>query len=130
MVLCTLLTYWTLRTQFNKASDKTRKEASRQINYVLITQAIVPFVFTILPIAWSMVPAWFNVTTSFPIELTFIFYNWTPAINGIVTMLIIRPYRRALFGCFGKVFGVPTANIPTIPVSNTTTSVAPMRESQ
>jgi len=95
-----------------------RKEASKQINYVLIIQAIIPFIFTILPIAWSMVPAWFDVSASFPIELTFIFYNWTPVINGIVTMLIIRPYRRALFGSFKSVVDVSTTNatVSTTPV--------------
>jgi len=79
-------------------NQKRTREMHRQIGSVLLVQALTPLVGSVFPIVFLTVAV---VTHQNSVELTrwmTMMFNWTPLINALSTLLIVRPYRRAVFG--------------------------------
>jgi len=84
---------------FNNAAKCDRE---RQIGYVLLVQALCPLFVSVLPIVILLAAAIADVSSlelSRPMTMLF---NWTPLINAMGTLLIVRPYRIAVFGSRGN----------------------------
>uniref|UniRef100_A0A914XW71 G protein-coupled receptor n=1 Tax=Panagrolaimus superbus TaxID=310955 RepID=A0A914XW71_9BILA len=77
-----------------KLLTSTTASMQTQINIILLVQAGVPLIMNVLPpialcLSWFLE---FNTPNEF-----FIFgvvNAWTPCINGLTTLLVIKPYRR------------------------------------
>lgn len=101
-------------------------EALTQLNIVLVAQAIGPLLFAILPVLYLEALRLFgggdvgtNTQRSLQSQsLVTVCLNWLPLTNALVTLAIIRPYRRFVIErlCLGWIWGKAPAN-PTVPVT-------------
>jgi Serpentine type 7TM GPCR chemoreceptor Str len=82
--------------------DSHTREMQRQLNVVLLMQAVVPFVTEVLP---GMAIA-ANLLLALPLRyecyLVTIFYSWMPVLNPLMALSLIRPYRTAVWDMFHR----------------------------
>uniref|UniRef100_A0AC34FYQ1 G protein-coupled receptor n=1 Tax=Panagrolaimus sp. ES5 TaxID=591445 RepID=A0AC34FYQ1_9BILA len=81
-------------SSLKKLLTSTTASMQTQINIILLVQAGVPLIMNVLP-PIALCLSWF-LEFNTPKEF-FIFglvNAWTPCINGLTTLLVIKPYRR------------------------------------
>ncbi|CAD5214026.1 unnamed protein product [Bursaphelenchus xylophilus] len=83
-------------------NNKDRKRSNRQITFVLLLQALVPFIVNGLPVlAMNFVASYLKIN----MEITFKFYISSfmaaPVLNPLIAILCISNYRRALLHKLG-----------------------------
>ena len=120
---CLILFYYTIITvtfilitlkmrSLRKVLTATTASMQSQISIILIVQAGVPLIMNVLP-PISLCLSWF-IGFDTPSEF-FIFgivNAWTPCINGLTTLLVIKPYRRFYVYLILKIIYRKEENIP------------------
>lgn len=68
-----------------------------QINIVLTLQAVVPFLIDFLPavVLRFLIAIHYQLQVYAP-TYSMMFLNWAPLLNGLVAIVVVRPYRKAL----------------------------------
>jgi Serpentine type 7TM GPCR chemoreceptor Str len=112
--------------------NSTMKSTNRQLTAVLAVQAATPLLLEIVPSlfldAFSLSGDNHATTASSggAGAIMTVFVNWRPMINGAATLLIIKPYRRAIAEWLRKLCGMqpkPTATVVS-PMQVTSLSVS------
>jgi hypothetical protein len=84
------------------AEQSRTREFSGQINAALLAQAVVPSLLEMLPLSLIFVNDVLNYYSGWRVTaILFLFLNWSPVLNALCVLLIVRPYRRALLGWVG-----------------------------
>lgn len=88
--------WWHLRSAFDDPNlpERTRQLAT-QINVILMVQAVLPFLFDFVPA--MAVRGLIAIHYPNPYVMTYaqVMLNWTPVIDGLVIVAVVRPYRSA-----------------------------------
>lgn len=102
MVIYFSLRIWrALRTLTAQAGLGARtRELNRELNLVLAVQALAPLVFEVIP---SVIVNLGGATGIVPVGIgaqifLIVVLNLQPVVNGVLTLLLIRPYRQAVMG--------------------------------
>lgn len=90
---------------FKLAASSTvdkKKSLSRQINLVLVVQAVTPLVLEFVPATFltaGAAVAWLTDTIDMKSvsSMVTVLLSWAPVINALSVIVIIKPYRRAVF---------------------------------
>lgn len=77
-------------------TESRTREMQRQLNMVLLLQAIVPFVAEVLPGSFISVNIMFSLPLRYECYLPTILYPWMPVLNPLMALGLIRPYRTAV----------------------------------
>ena len=64
-------------------------------------QALTPLVFTIIPFAAVSMAAELNITWLADIQILSNLYVWMGAINAIISIVVVKPYRKAVMDVIG-----------------------------
>lgn len=82
------------------ANDPRAREVNKQMNRVLAAQALVPLVFSVAPPVFVEVIGLARIASvGYGTQaLMSLLLNLQPVVNGLVTMLLVRPYRVAIAG--------------------------------
>ncbi|CAD5221009.1 unnamed protein product [Bursaphelenchus okinawaensis] len=96
-------------------SDRT-KRLHQQINTFLICQATITFGIAIIPSTIIFIPLFCHINMGLAPYVGFMLLSWIPMFNPLMSMIVIAPYRRVLFGRFverksGTV--LPTSSLAT-----------------
>ena len=80
------------------AADTQLREVNKQLNRVLAAQALVPLVFSIAPTMFIVMVAVCGVTSmNYSAQAaTSLLWSLLPLVNGLVTILLVRPYRQTV----------------------------------
>lgn len=104
------------------AEQKKRRSLSVQINVVLVAQALIPLCVELVPICFLAVSSLERVSsTVVASSLMTLFFNWAPVINALSVILIVKPYREAIFHVFGGICRSgrgASGNVHVMPVSS------------
>lgn len=109
VVVCTVAMFLHLRRSFTAAQKsgavpagedgQSRRSQARQINAILLVQALIPLVFDYIP-AYSITAA-ITVSKSDSLAQTLAFITawmvWAPVVNAAAILLVVGPYRQAVF---------------------------------
>ncbi|KAH7724070.1 STR-89 protein [Aphelenchoides avenae] len=96
VILC-VVNVWKASKRFNNDARRIRK-LQTQLNYALLIQALVPFFVIVVPftiLVGTMLTGTEKLRRFTVLSTTFL--SFIPLINPICTIMIIRPYRDALF---------------------------------
>jgi len=74
---------------------------ARQLNAVLCVQALTPFLLQLVPIVLFILCLSVNDNRKSPVlSVSVLLFSWSPCIDALSTILIVAPYRRAVFSLF------------------------------
>lgn len=83
----------------NHQSSQSRRAHARQINAILLVQALIPLVFDFIPA--NATTAAFTILNIDSLAKVVAFINawlaWAPVVNAAAIILVVSPYRQALF---------------------------------
>ncbi|KAH7701223.1 7TM GPCR protein [Aphelenchoides avenae] len=97
MIFTSIAVARSMKVSAEKMSAKT-KVMQKQMNRLLITEAGSVTIIGVLPVAVSMTILLFDITfVGFGICVICMF-AWVPILNPVTTILLVGPYRRAVFG--------------------------------
>ena len=107
------------------ALEAQTREMQRQLNMVLLLQAVVPFASEVLPAIFISVNLLFALPLRYECYMVTILYMWMPALNPLMALTLIRSYRAAIWRLLRLGKGGETQH--TLPVSfvGATTMVRP-----
>ncbi|KAI6184412.1 hypothetical protein M3Y97_00593400 [Aphelenchoides bicaudatus] len=115
-----LATYRIHQMLAENARRQVRKESShvRQITLVMIIQALLPFFALAVPILVVTICMFARISIEMVGYLITLSISWTPVLKPLITIYVIRPYRRAVKR---KIFGEQATTTADTSVSNTET---------
>ncbi|KAH7721263.1 7TM GPCR protein [Aphelenchoides avenae] len=117
MIVTSIATYREIRKKKSRMTQKTLY-AQRQMNRILITEASSVFVVGILPVICIFTMLFLEVSAvGYGTVLTMI-HVWVPLLNPLTTLLLVRPYRRAIFGRLRSCRGRNSVHITYSPRRN------------
>jgi len=79
------------------SSCSRARQFSTQINVVLVVQAVSPLVFELTPNILTAASTMLGVRISTASAMFTALLNWAPLVNALSIMLIVRPYRQAVW---------------------------------
>ncbi|KAI1697645.1 serpentine type 7TM GPCR chemoreceptor str domain-containing protein [Ditylenchus destructor] len=101
IVVCGIKMWLHLRRDFEIVSNlnENNRRLQRQVNYVLLVQALLPFVGHLIPVCFTTIGNLMKVNT-FIMPLIFQFSTLCVMnANPLFTIMLIKSYRRQILGC-------------------------------
>ncbi|CAD5218910.1 unnamed protein product [Bursaphelenchus okinawaensis] len=93
-----------------KYSNKTR-QLQKQLTRFLICQAMVTFCNSVIPVAAILIPLFMKIDAGATPSLCLFIVGWVPAVNPVLSNIIITPYRRFIIGCFKRLIGAVNSKV-------------------
>ena len=118
VIACNVAIYCHLRRALTSSQVGISHIQGRQINFILLIDAVVPFVFDFLPTYVVTAMAQLlrgQVTPQTPTAVLMVVV-WAPVVNAASVILVVRPYRRAVLGA--KVGSENTRAVNTVSSAN------------
>lgn len=102
IVVCSVRVWLHLRRAVSDLGGDSRSRlASTQINVVLIAQAVIPLVLEVLPNFLTTLSILTNLRTGSAVAMVSSLLNWAPVASALSVIVIVRPYRRAVWSLMG-----------------------------
>jgi hypothetical protein len=106
VVWCSVRIWLHMRHSFGLVSDAALAAKARsmavQINVVLLVQAVTPLCLELAPTSFLACAALAKMPTGTASSSMTLFLNWAPIINAASVIVIVRPYREAVFAAIRK----------------------------
>uniref|UniRef100_A0A914YD44 G protein-coupled receptor n=1 Tax=Panagrolaimus superbus TaxID=310955 RepID=A0A914YD44_9BILA len=91
------------------------KNVHQQMTKIMIAQAMIPFLFSLLPIFISVIFVILHVTVDgLGLALSLI-VCWIPVANSVTTIFVVKQYRIFIFRIFQRLFCIHSNSATTLP---------------
>uniref|UniRef100_A0A914DJG7 G protein-coupled receptor n=1 Tax=Acrobeloides nanus TaxID=290746 RepID=A0A914DJG7_9BILA len=101
IVVCTYKIWHHMKSVSSLVGERTR-EVQTQLTHTLLYQTISPIISIFIPFLILVIPTIAQLDVSILAIVSVTLMPWVPAINSLMTMWIIKPYRTAIKRIFSK----------------------------